>query len=268
MGRVVGRNRVERAVAQALDNRLNVLGGSQRWVHSVIRVALQKLVFRERKVMRRGLGGHLNSAVFCVADKRNARLCADVADVNRNILRRGKSDFTRCSAVLCRRRNSLYSELFGDFSVIELAAACDKQVLAVGDNPHPELRRFFHRLAQKFGVFNRSAVVAERNRACGSEGFKVGFFLAFEPLCNARGNVNARISRACFINNILYRFGGIGCGAGVRHREQACNSACRRRAAACDYIFLRGLSRVAEMHVHIHKSRYGAKSFGVNNLAV
>ena len=66
------------------------------------------------------------------------------------------------------------------------------------------------------------------------------------------------------IKNIAHCVGAVGSGNGVGHGEQRGNAACRRCIAARDDIFFFGLTRIAQMHMHVYKTRHGAQSVRVN----
>ena len=260
MRRVVCGDRVQCSVEKSLCYRLNVPFGAQRRIHTVVRVAPEKLLFGQREVMRRGLSRDLHSPALCVADKLDARRCADVADVYRDIVSRRESYLARCSAVLSRRGYSLYAELCGNFALVDLAAVRQKQVLAVCDYRHAELWRAVHRVSEVRRIDHGSAVVAQSHRACRLERVEVGGFLALESLCHARRDVYPRVGVLRLVENAAHGLGTVGRGVGVGHREQAGDAACRRRSAAREDILLGGLTGVAKVDVHVHKPGNGCKS--------
>ena len=93
-----------------------------------------------------------------------------------------------------------------------------------------------------------------------------GGLLAPEPLRNARRDVDPRVGVLCLAENIFHGLGAVGGRAGVRHREQARDSARSSRSAACEDILLLRLSGVAKVNVHIHKTRDGDKPRRVDDI--
>ena len=122
MRRVVGGDRVERTVLQAFDDRLNVSGGSERRIHSEVRVSAHERLLGQGEVMRRGFGGDLHTSALCVAYQRHACPGADVTDVHRHVVRRCQRDLARSAAVLGCRRDALHTERFTDSALVDLAA--------------------------------------------------------------------------------------------------------------------------------------------------
>ena len=218
--------------------------------------------------MRSGFGGHLNTSPFGITDKCNACFGADMADMNRLVKSGGKCNFSCSSAVLGTGRDSLDTELFRNLALVNFTAVGKEQVLAMCDNCHAELWSFFHCVTQILCVFNRSAVIGKCYCTCTFHSVNVCGFFAFKPLGNACRNINTAVGVFSFVKNILYNFGAVGCGVGVRHCKQACNTACGSRLASRDNILFVSLTGITKMHMHINKSRNGTKTVCINNLSV
>ena len=80
VGRVVGGDGVDGAVAQALDERLAVFCAAQRGIHLEAAVLLE-VVLAEGQVVGTGLAGHAHAARLGLADQLHALGAGDVADV-------------------------------------------------------------------------------------------------------------------------------------------------------------------------------------------
>ena len=136
------------------------------------------------------------------------------------------------------------------------------------DNGHAVLRRALHRAAEKGGIDDRSAVVGQSDRSRFLQFRKIGRLLALKSFCDARGDIDARFRVLRFFAHIAHDLAAVNRRIGIRHGEQACDSACRGRTAACDYVLFLGLSGIAKVNVHVYESRYRAEAFGIDDLSV
>ena len=73
MWRVIGRNRVDRAVLHRCQNRVDVIAAAQRRTHLRVRVVLRDGFVSQRPVMRRHFATHRQTFILCAVAQLRAR---------------------------------------------------------------------------------------------------------------------------------------------------------------------------------------------------
>ena len=82
VGRVIGRDQIERAILQSLDDSIPIPGGSQGRIHLGVSAVSFDRFIGKGEVMRAGLGGDLDSTLFAGADQIDRAGSADMLDVD------------------------------------------------------------------------------------------------------------------------------------------------------------------------------------------
>ena len=160
MGRVVGGNGVDGAVAQAFDQGLAVLGAAQRGIHLEAAVLLQ-VVFAQRQVVRARLAGHAHAAPLGFANQRHALGAGDVADVVAAAGLPGEFQVAFDLAPFALGADALVAVGGGIAPVVDVSAVQQGVVFAVGGEDHVFAGGCLHGGAHHLPALHAGAVVGE-----------------------------------------------------------------------------------------------------------
>ena len=125
------------------------------------------------------------------------------------------------------------------------------------------LRRLLHRRAAQARICQIDAVVGQAGGSRRLQGGKVGQFLPFEPLGHRACLQYLDRAVLCLIGHIADDLGRIAGRQGIRHADHGRVAACRRCRRSGQHILLLRLSRVAEVHMPVHKAGRHRQSGGV-----
>ena len=255
--RVVGGNRVERAVRKALDAGQPVALLAQRRIDAAVAVIADDPVVRRADVVRRGLGGHAHAARLRLAHQLHAALRGDVAQVDALVLSLGHQDVARDHHFLRRAGDARQAELGGDEALVHHAVAHEALVLAVAHDEHAEVIGVLHRQAKQVGIGDRPAVVGDRDDAGLLHAADLRHLLALQALRDRtdRVDVHAAALGLRLLQDVACHRRAVVDRMGVGHAAHAREAAARRGAGAGDDVLLVLLARIAQMAVHIDEAR-------------
>ena len=250
---VVGRDAVDRPVEQPLKQGLPILRRAQRRVHLKAPVLLQRSLV-EQQVVRRGLAADVHPAGLGLTDKGDALFRGDVADMvgAAGLLR--ELEVPGDLSPLALGADAPVAVGGGVGTVMDVAAAQETVVLAVGDDQFPERFGAQHGLAHPRVGLHAVPVVREGDDA-GREPLEIRERLPLLPDRDRAVGVDADAGAA----------GDAGLFDGempktVRHRVEVRHgahvgvTAARGGAAAgLHRLFIRK-ARLAKMHMHIAKT--------------
>ena len=251
--RVVGGDHVDRAVAQALEQRVAVGGGAQRRVHLEAAVLLQ-IVLAQREVVRRGFAGDVHAALLRRADQRDAFLRRDVADVI------GAFRLVRQLQVALDRPPFALGDdaavivRLGIAPRVNVAAVQQRIVLAVRRDDLAKRRRARHGLAHDRGVLHAASVVGKRDDVRG-HALEIGDSLA--PFADGQRAVGKNLHACGAADHLplnIQRFNAVGHGIQIGHGAHGRKAAVRRGQRARADRFLIRKARLTQMHMNIHET--------------
>ena len=147
--RMVGRNHVNRAVAQALDAGQPVRFLAQRRIHAAPTVVADDPLVRRSDVVRRGLRRHANTARFRLAHQLYAAPRGDVAQVNPLALRLRNQNVAGNHHLFRRARDARQAQLRGDKALVHHAVADEVLILAVTHDEQAEVIGILHRQTEQ-----------------------------------------------------------------------------------------------------------------------
>ena len=239
--RVIGRDAVDRAVAQTLDERLPVRLGGQRRAHlEARRIEAEHLLVGQQQVVRRRLGGDVDAPVARAAHLLDRLLDVQVADVQRPALVLGDAQIAGDHRRLRDGRVAHQAEPRADRALVHVGRARERRVLAVQREHAPGGRRVLQRPPQERRRQHRPAVVGVAAGAVVGELAERGQLLAELPERDRsqEAHAHARIDRGPLVQRVEH-LGRVHHGVGVGHREHACSSRrprlprCRSRDPPC-----------------------------------
>ena len=180
MWRVIGADRVDRAVAQPLDQRLDISAGAERRIDLRVRIArrtprelvalpVEPPIARdplvgEGEVMRRDLGGDARPARLGLADQRDAARRRRVAGEEPAPGRGGQGQIARQDRLLGDSGAAGDTEPVGDRPRVHRPAAHQGWLLAVDHNRAIERLARSERDLHRIGRTGRFAIIGEADR--------------------------------------------------------------------------------------------------------
>ena len=135
--RVVGRDRLDRPVAERVDQRCAIVVRPQRRVHLHVGIERAHRVLGQAEVVRRGLARVAwTPGRAGAAERLHGLACGEVEQVERPLLVRGEREVAVDHDALGHRRVAAEAELGRDEPLVDVAAARERRLLAVdGDRP-------------------------------------------------------------------------------------------------------------------------------------
>ena len=251
--RVVRGHGVDGAVAQALDERLAVLGAAQRGIHLEAAVLLE-VVLAKAEVVRSRLAGHAHPAGLGPADELHALSAGNVADVVAAAGLLGELQVALDLAPFALRANALVAVGGGVAAVVDIAAAQQLVVLAVRGDDHALAGGDLHGAAHHGVVLHAAAVVGKGAAAALQRGNVHGL----EPPAAARdGGVGEDLDAGVAVDDLLLLgegLGTVGYGVEVWHgADGGVAAVCGRKRPGADGLLIT-LAGLAEMDVDIDKA--------------
>ena len=250
---MVGGDHVDGAVPQALQQRLAIRAVTQRRVHLEAPVLLQAGVVQQQ-VVRAGLAAHVHAGGLRVPDQLHALLGGDVADVVAAAGLRRQLQVALDGPPLGFGADAPVSVGACVRAVVDVAAAQQAVVLAVGRDQLAQRPRALHGLAHHARILHAAPVVAEgahpRRKA-----LQVGKLLAL--FAHADRAVGQHADHRVPTDNVQL---GLKVRNAVRHRIQVRHgahrgaAAPRRRPTAASNRLLVRKTRLPEVHMHVRET--------------
>ncbi len=266
--RVVGRDDVDGAVFESLDDGVAVGVRAQRRVHLGHGALFEHGLLRQREMVRRRLGGDARAELLGQANHLHGVARADVLDVHARPGMQRQHAVARHQHVLGQRRSPAQPQRLRHRTGVHARRGDERLVFLVERQRQVELRRALHRFLHQRLVHERDAVVGESRRAGRGKPLHVDDFLAGKVF--ADGSAGEHVDAACgaLVQHIAQRLFVVDGGLGVRHAHDRREPAGRRRCRpAFDVLFI-GEARVAEVHVHVHQPRRHDAALGLHDALV
>ena len=164
-GRVVGRHRVDGAVAQAGDDRRHVLVRTQRRVHLEDRVVARHRGVGQQHVVRRGLGRDREAFLLGPADQVDGARRGQVEEVHRCARQTGQRDVAGHHGLLGGGRHAGDAEPARPGPLVHGAPGRETRVLAVLGQRDAEALGVVECTPHERAVLHARAVVGEERHA-------------------------------------------------------------------------------------------------------
>ena len=222
VGGVVGADDVDGAVGQRLAHGLDVLGGAQRRVDLVQRRVGARLLIGEHEVVRRDLGGDVDSPGLGPADDVDAARGGQVAHVQARADVLGQEHVAGDDRLLGDGGPAPQAELGGQGALVHLGALGEAGVLGVLGDDAVEGLDVLQGSAHEDGVGHALAVVGEDAHAGlgGRHGAHLGQVLALKALGDGAHGVDVDpAGLAAEAQDLLDDAGVVLHGVGVGHGE-------------------------------------------------
>ncbi|MPM17512.1 hypothetical protein SDC9_63907 [bioreactor metagenome] len=247
---VVGADHVDRAVGDRGPQRLDVLGGAQRWVDLEGGVVAGHQICGQQQMVRGGLGRHPDTAGLGGADDVQRLPGRHVADVVAGPGEGGELHVAGDDRRLGGRRPAAQPELAGELALVAAGVrAGQPRVLGVLGEHAVEGPDVLERPAHHLGVRDALPIVGEAPGAGGPvDQPQLGELLTGQPLGDRAArddDAGALIGRDR--GDLPGDVGGVGDRGGVRHRlDRGETAAGGRRGAGADRlgILAPGLTQV------------------------
>ena len=237
---VIGRDAVDHAASQPLDQRLAVALGAQRRVHLHARVEAADVALGQAEVVRRGLAGHLEAALLRRRDGLDGLDAAQVLHVDAAALVAGQRGVARDHRGLRHARDARDAEQRADLALVHRAVARERRILLVQGQHAAAQALVLQREAQHPGARDRLAVVGEAQRALVAQLGHLGQLGPVQPARDRRheadgdAGVAQRACRAAIAGAARCRSPG-RCSASRRpgRNRRPPRRACRSRDPPC-----------------------------------
>ena len=265
---VVGGDGVHVAVGDADEQRGDVLAGSQRRIHFVIRVVADVFV-AEREMVRRDFAGDAQAHLFREANIFERAGGGHVRDVQAGASERGEFDIASGANGFGLRGNAFQAEANGARAFAHDAAGEERRIFAVINHRQTERIAIIHHLAHEAGGGDGLAVVADGDDSGVFHGgdFREGFAFAADGGCADGPNADAARGGGAFDDSagdggiVIHR---MGIGHAADGGEAAASGGARAGFDGLGH-FLAGLAQVA---VQVNESRRDDHAGGVENFCV
>ena len=253
VGRVVRGDHVHGAVQDPFDKGLPVLRGAEGRVHLEAAVLLQ-IVLVQHQIVGGGLAADVQALPFCLPDQSHALLRGYVADVVGAASLPDQLQVPPDLAPFALGADPRVAVGFCVGSVVDIAAAEQAIVLAVGGDQLPEALRLRHGRPHHFIVLHAPSVVGEGDHP-GRQLFQIGQSLS--PLAQGDGAVGIDLHLRLGFDQGLLRgqvFRAVRHRVQIRHGADGGITAPGRRGGAGGYGFLIRKARLAQMYMYIAKA--------------
>ena len=266
--RVVGGDALDRAVAEAGDQRLAVGLGAQRRVHlEALRVEAADLLVGQAEVVRAGLGADLDPGRLGGGDRLDRLGGGEVLDVDAGVLVAGEGGVAGDHRRLRDAGDAGQPERGRDRALVHDAVAGEVGVLLVEGDVAAAEALVLEGAAHDAGAADRQAVVGEADRAGFAQFDHLGQLLAPHPLVTvARKPTGTEApARACSRRALTSAAVETG-GCGVGHREDAAVAAGGGGAGAGLDVLLVLLAGGAQVDVGVEEGGEGVQALGLDHL--
>src|SRR5713101_4587332 len=264
---MVRRDAVDRAVHEALQQRLDVALRPERRRHLGVRVVLAHGVVGQHEVVRRHLGRDAHAARLALANQADGAGRRDVGDVNVRARQLGQQDVARHHDVLGRPRLAQESQLGRDQSLVHRPAVRQVLVLGMADDGRAEGQGVFHRAAVDLGVHDALAVVGEGDAPRLGQLGHLGQLLALEAARDGADRVDAHDAFDARLGHDVVRDRAVVVDRiGIRHAGHGREAARGRGARAAGDGLLILVAGLPEMDVDVDQAGTDDLAGGVHDL--
>ena len=256
MRRVVGRNHVDRAVLQSVDQRPAVVLGAQRRIHARVDAVIQNVLLRHAQMMRCDLGMDVRTQLFARTDQLHRKCRAEMLERNAGARAQRQRDVARHHAFLRGRHGTRHAELDGcRTAVVDTRRQDEVRLLLVEGEWNIQVLCPAHGLQTQLGIVQIDAVIRKARCPRRMQSGKVGQFFSLQSLGDGRRLQHMDRHLFCPVLYIIQSFHRVHDRLGVRHADHRREAAGRRRRRAGEHILLVRQTRIAKMHMHIHQTR-------------
>jgi hypothetical protein len=255
VGRVIGRDGIERAVRQTGAAGVAIFGGAQRRRNLGVGVVAGSRFVGERQVMRRRFGRDADSPLPRLPDQIHGAPGGHVGHVQVGARDLRQDQVSRDVGDLGDRRISGQTQARGHRAFVDHAVADQRAVFRVGDHRRADELRVLEDVAHHAAIHDRLAVVAERHRSRFDQRGHLGHGGALEAPRGGGHRVHAggRVVIGAIEDEVRHR-GVVVDRMRVGHARHRREAARHRGASAAADVFLVLLPRLAQMAVHVDEA--------------
>ena len=256
MRSMVGHDRVDCTVDDALANRLGIGLGAQRRIDLECSVvSLVDIVLGKEHVVRGRLAGNADALLLGTTDELEAMGGGNMLDVQLGAGKFGHLDVASDLNLLALRRPTKQAQTRGNGALIDLAVAHEVLVLAVAHEDLAEHLAVVHATAHHAGTLDTAAVIGESDSAAGDHIAHLGKSLALEAArASARGEHAAMANGGSTRLDVLDNRAVIGHGIGVGHGANAGETALGGSTGAALDVLLVLITGLTEMNMHVNET--------------
>ena len=266
---MVRRNRVDRPVQQPFDQGRTVRLAAQRRVHLCIGVVASDRLVRQQQVVRRDFRGHAHAAPLGLPDQRHAPGGTDVGHVQPGACVLGEHDVSSHDGFFADRRDSAQAQHDRPRPLMHRPAVAQRCVLAVFDDRQSDLPRIAHRPPQQPSVLHGIPIIRERHRPRGRQRGNRCQLLAQASLGDGRDWQDAAGAGAGSAPLDIFHNGRmVDRRDRVGHAGHGGEPALHGGHGPRRDILLMRLTRIAEVHVHVHQAGRHEKVVRINDAMV
>ena len=262
---MVGGDHVNGTIFQSFNQCLPVLLCAERRVHLGHGPVLGHRFFGEGKVVGGDFRRHMGPQAFGQTHHGHGVFGADVLNIHFGSGIQGQHTIPGHQRVLRHGRRAENSQAFRGFAPVDAVFADKGRVLFMEAQGFVQLSSPLHGFAAQAAVQERNAVVGESRRSGLAQCFQIGKLFSRHALGDAGGREHMDAGLFPLFPHILKRLHIVHRGLGIGHGDH------RGKAALLGGLrpgldgLLVGLSRIAEVDMHIDQPRGHAQSPGVDD---
>ena len=259
-------NHFHNAIPQSLTQCFHVFLCAEWRIHLVIGIRFFHIVCGQRKVMRTHFCRHPDTFFLCHFYHEHGILCGTMTQMK------------LCPGIFCQNNiscnnhilhgigNSRKSQFFCFCIGIHDTSAYHMDIFAMGKYRNAQTRCLKHTVPIQSGIHDRFSVLADCRTSCLNHSFNIRKFFSLLSLCHRTNLQDMNTApEFCFVVHIIDNIRIVCYRLCIRHGQHCRISTMRSGLHPGINILFLFKSRIAEMYMHINKSRHHITSVRIDH---